>query len=174
MDIERLKNDPDYWNDVAPDEATHCNPDPNSDFRWYNEEKQSAMDREGGRWMDSQSSDFYWASLIPRPASKPWSGPEDGLPPVGADCLMDNARRGWAKVKIIAERDGYLFGWCSEETQVYFSNDPDDFRPLRTEKERVVEWALSQDCQPHEGMLSRADFCAKLYDLGALKMPEEP
>lgn len=71
MDIERLKNDPDYWNDVAPDEATHCNPDPNSDFRWYNEEKQSAMDREGGRWMDSQSSDFYWASLIPRPASKP-------------------------------------------------------------------------------------------------------
>lgn len=102
---------------------------------------------------------------------KQWPGPEDGLPPVGTGCLMDNARRDWAKVEIIADRDGYRFGWCSEELQVYFSSDPDDFRPIRTEKERVVEAAI-QAAGFGEDATIVPIIIGRLYDAGCLKMPE--
>ena len=40
------------------------------------------------------------------------------------------------------------------------------FRPLKTEKEKFVELALSIDCDPSGGMLSRHDYAARLYDKG--------
>lgn len=108
---------------------------------------------------------------------KQWRGPEDGLPPVGE----------WVQFKQIDETGANLNGLeCYvisngkdnagvDVTTAYFNKygyqafASDCFRPIRTKEEKVVGEMLSLDCEPHEGMLSRADFCRKLYREGYRK-----
>lgn len=43
------------------------------------------------------------SDIIQRPQPKPWSGPEDGLPPVGLECEVDHGNgKHWDKVTIVA------------------------------------------------------------------------
>lgn len=170
IDIERLKHDREYWDEVAPEGATHYGPESATHcaawFKGLDDCTQHCM-----ALIPGFNNDLWHNCLtgrddrFPRP-SPAWNG--DGLPPVGCSCLMDNARRGWAQVEIVSEKNGYLLGWCEAETQVYFSNDPQDFRPLKSEKDRVVEAVarvMGIDC-PIPDVMNR------LYDVGALKMPE--
>lgn len=83
IDIERLKHDREYWDSVAPEGATHFQPDKGKSFSWYDIEKKKVFCNPGNRWIESWSPKEYWDSLIPRP-SPTWNG--EGLPPVGVEC----------------------------------------------------------------------------------------
>ena len=48
---------------------------------------------------------------------------------------------------------------------------PSAFRPIKTEEELFVEAALTLDCHPSEGMLSRTDFVIEMHKAG-FKAPE--
>lgn len=69
-----------------------------------------------------------------------WNG--DGLPPVGCECEMQNDRGEWIAVDIIAQNDGFSFGWNYDYRMVYFSDKPAEFRPIRSEAERKREEAV--------------------------------
>ena len=43
---------------------------------------------------------------------------------------------------------------------------PSAFRPIKTEEELFVEAALTLDCHPSEGMLSRTDFVIEMHKAG--------
>lgn len=167
MDIERLKHDRDYWDECDPTgaEATHYCADGGAN-PWVKEGH--VWEDEKGFWREARLKNYDMQNPIPRPTRKQWSGPEDGLPPVGTKGATSG---GVCDVLAVDEvRDQIAIRWHDGELGVVAVQS---FRPLKSEKERVVEWALSQDCDPNEGMLSRSDFCAKLYDAGALKVPEE-
>lgn len=66
-----------------------------------------------------------------------WDG--TGLPPVGCECEMQNDNGQWINVCIIAQFDGFSFGWNYDCRMVYFSDKSDEFRPLRTEAERAID-----------------------------------
>lgn len=63
-----------------------------------------------------------------------WNG--EGLPPVGCECEMQNDRGEWIAVDIIAQNDGFSFGWNYDYRVVYFSDEPAEFRPIPSEAER--------------------------------------
>ncbi|WCI99705.1 hypothetical protein [Klebsiella phage BUCT_49532] len=66
-----------------------------------------------------------------------WDGTD--LPPVGVECEMQNDDGQWINVCIIAQFDGFSFGWNYDCRMVYFSDKPTGFRPLRTEAERAID-----------------------------------
>lgn len=66
-----------------------------------------------------------------------WDG--TNLPPVGYECEMQNDNGQWIDVYIIAQFDGFSFGWNYDCRMVYFSDKPTEFRPLRTEAERAID-----------------------------------
>lgn len=95
---------------LAPEDATHFGPS-NKDWEscW--------MKKIGNRWYgwlyptdtkwdylaDASSNQSRISMLVKRPQPKPWSGPEDGLPPVGLECEVDHGNgKHWDKVTIVA------------------------------------------------------------------------
>lgn len=67
---------------------------------------------------------------------KPWSGPEDGLPPLNTVCQMMDDAGCWIDVLIIANYDGYAHGWTSAEKDCFYSNEPNEFRPVQTNADK--------------------------------------
>lgn len=182
IDVKRLETDLDYWDSIAPEGATHFivyeDKIPNKHTCFYTER--------GDRYIRCGTVIFWrkkdvhpnYFLIIPHPAHKQWSGPEDGLPTVGMECEYDDCDNGWVPTIILAHHPDGSNAWHQSvkadgfsEGRSYSTDSARSFRPLKTEKERVIEWALSQDCEPHEGTMSRKEFCEALYDAGALKMP---
>lgn len=94
---------------------------------------------------------------------KQWRGPEDGLPPVGTVCEVLHLGD-WKETKIIGTDDGLpVFKTEWHDKYAYACGSDFEFRPLRTEEDKAVVEMLALDCEPHEGMLSRENFCRKLY-----------
>lgn len=176
IDIERLKTDLGYWNSVAPegaealiDEELFAKWDGDTELQY----RKGAWRENTNPWSIQRYKDAGVHDIVERP-SPAWDG--SGLPPVGVECEAWFAANEWVKGLIVAhdEVDGvkvavFRYG----EKYVGFTSCC--LRPLKTEKERVVEAALALDEYPRGqsagGMMSRKDFCAKLYDVGALKMP---
>ena len=100
----------------------------------------------------------YGASFVSRelferftkPAAPEW---DDGFPKVHTDCLMADDKGVFQEVRIVSWVDGYVIGWCANKEQVYFSNDTDDFHPLRTKEQRERDELvkLLDDCQMEMG-----------------------
>ncbi|PCI53644.1 MAG: hypothetical protein COB36_11975 [Alphaproteobacteria bacterium] len=108
-----------------------------------------------------------WSDLIELPQE-----PETFVPVVGEECEI-KSNNNWNPIDILAVTAQHvIFNEIGKENEqiVYLLNRK--FRPIKTEREKVIEWALKQDCPPCDGMLSRTDFCGELFDLGALKIPE--
>jgi len=89
IDIERLKHDLDYWNSVAPEEATHYIIDDDGKSR-HVIQPGFYLD-EGDTWWQCDGYS-YWRkdtvnplTSIPRPALL-WDG--EGLPPIGSECTI--------------------------------------------------------------------------------------
>lgn len=60
----------------------------------------------GDEWEKSESmynGQIKQSDIVARPQPKPWSGPEDGLPPVGSVCEQQTwVNRLWRKVEVVA------------------------------------------------------------------------
>ncbi|MGB2246199.1 MAG: hypothetical protein ACPH3N_00940 [Alcanivorax sediminis] len=185
IDIERLKHDREYWDEVAPEGATHYGPNSETHREaWFKgvDESQSCMALIPG-YADDQwhSCMTARADRIPRPA-KQWSGPEDGVPPVGTECECNvNAVIGpgsWFRGKVVANEveDGRyvaVFVYRNEHNSprsVIW--DAPMFRPLKSEKDRVVEAAMGVCREMLFNESYAKQYAEALYDAGALKMPE--
>lgn len=92
---------------LAPEGATHYGYVSEKRICWYIVRDEDRYDyayqnegRNAEKWSTSCGSPGH-SPLIERPTQpKPWSGPEDGLPPIGIECDFSNNR-----VKIIAHID---------------------------------------------------------------------
>lgn len=104
-----------------------------------------------------------------------WDG--EGLPPVGTVCegyVQDIASVWrWLEVEILKHHNIAHSECAVHVTKHTILRWCDQFRPIRTDRERWIESALGCDCDPHQGMLSRRDFCGAIYDAGLAKMPED-
>lgn len=65
----------------------------------------------------------------------------DGVPPIGCSCEMQDSKGAWLPVVIIAKNDGFTFGWSYDYQLVFFGDKADEFRPLRTEAEKLRDAA---------------------------------
>lgn len=86
------------------------------------------------------------SDIIARPQPKPWSGPEDGLPPVGIECEVENPLEDgqWCKVKILAwDAECAVFQAGADYPYVYDGQGLEGFRPLRT-PEQLRENAIRE------------------------------
>lgn len=93
---------------LAPEGATHWTPDRTVynqflkfDKKWFWFGEGWVEYGDGSDWMKSQL-----AGVISKPEAdqpKPWSGQEDGLPPVGTVCeYLDDGNGDWEEVTIVA------------------------------------------------------------------------
>lgn len=97
-----------------------------------------------------------------------YDGVSNGLPPV--DWKGEALRNGeWLAGKVVYHSFyGNALFVDNEDAFAFWTKE---FRPLRTARERFIEAALSLDCEPQQGMLSRNDFVGAMYDAG-FKEPE--
>lgn len=94
--------------------------------------------------------------------------PGETLPPVGEICefYFDGS---WDKALILA-RDGD-FAWVNVLGRDHVTaDDPKEFRPIRTDRDKAVE-AASKHLNS-KGWVSRGNELASLYDAGLLRLPE--
>lgn len=124
------------------------------------------------------SNIIAYRPIIDQPASdepKGWCG--EGLPPVGEKILVRKNDNDWLTVEVVAHDDGgVIYRDPATTDHGYKWAVAGGIRPIPTPRERWVEKALSLDCDPCAGMLSRKDFCGELYDSlasGKLSLPEK-
>jgi hypothetical protein len=148
---------------AAPKDATHYNEINNMfyklvghEFYFYEMDNETLV--RGG------NKSRYQCVFIERPQPKPWSGPEDGLPPVNTSCQMQDDVGCWVDVLIIANYDSYAHGWQSAEQDCFYSNDPTEFRAAST-PEQIRETAIRElmdiaqvDCRVTAARLVDAGF----------------
>jgi hypothetical protein len=105
---------------------------------------------------------------------KPWNG--EGLPPVGVDVTHTDEKGFSAIVRIIAHAKnpdtGIPLAIFFNKVEGIGGSRAEFFEPIKSERERVMEAALAVYCEPNLGMLSRQEFCERLYDCGMLKLSE--
>lgn len=71
-----------------------------------------------------------------------WDGV--GMPPVGCECEMQDAVGEFIPVGIIANHDGFAFGWNYDRHAVYFSDKRCEFRPRRSEADKKRDGAVNE------------------------------
>lgn len=98
---------------LAPDDATHFGP---STKDW----EPCWMKKIGNHWYgwlyptdtkwdylaDASSNQSRISMLVKRPQPKPWSGPEDGLPPTGTVCEHKRVHE-WQQIEVFAVKPNY-------------------------------------------------------------------
>ena len=186
IDIGRLATDRAYWDSVAPEGATHYDPEDMA-TPWMMETTSN--------WM------FYWGSkkewavyaqkamltrilarLVIRPdAPEEWDGTD--LPPVGVECeYLTAPREGqgnfapvWENcvVKYASENGAFLLDKNRDEIFMDSTDYDIRFRPLRTpeqrERQSVIEQAFSKLSEFHDADQVLGD----LYDAGMLRKQED-
>ena len=128
---------------LAPEGATHKETScPNGFWYKFDFHNNQACFWSGKGWTNPISADAYndgsMDTMEPRPA-KPWSGPEDGLPPTGTVCELRTKRGGWgeAEIKYQGRRGICVWLWVRHDgnsEQVEWAESPDklEFRAIRT------------------------------------------
>jgi len=103
--------------------------------------------------------------------------PEQYMPKVGDECeYVINDSDSWYKCQIFDigqvgiymychhfDTSDYMYQWVRKATVA--------FRPIKTEREKVIEWAMDKVCEPLN-ILDDSKAMGHLYDLGALKIPD--
>lgn len=129
----------------APDGATHYSE--RGYMRWYKCENGGVCGYSDKRWVPLPLDVFSEKdkeALMEKP--KQWRGPEDGLPPIGAECEVFHNDE-WIKCEIIGHFKqpagmcvAFVYGYDEKfgirDIDYYM---PDAFRTLRTEEDKVVE-----------------------------------
>lgn len=125
-------------------EATHCSASRNPQAIWYIVGNNSHLWKRGtfGRWIES-SVLLCHDGLIARPQPKPWSGPEDGLPPVGFVCEAELYKGGgWIEGFVAYYGKAHFVFESSQLTvgvEIAVKIRTSSFRPLRTEEQLAAE-----------------------------------
>ena len=90
------------------------------------------------------------------------------FPPVGCECEMIDDRCEWVKCDVIAHKDSFCIAWVSSRMSPFYTNDWNEFRPLRTEREKAIE-DMSQVMHEHDSIIND-DTLGALYDAGYRKV----
>jgi len=173
INVEKLKTDREYWDSVAP-EGAEALIDKALFLKWVGD---TELQYHRGEWRESAHSwslqrykDKGYHDVVERP-SPSWDG--SGLPQVGVVCEIAMIS---APVKIVAHvREGgdtLAVYQCLKEED-WGAHSANKFRPLKTEKERVVEAvikALGFEGTDYTDTQMYGTLC-NAYDAGALKMP---
>ena len=177
IDTKRLAKDRAYWDEVAPEGATHIHAYSGGFFQWVKANLSGANNyywhNRFSEWEEKEGPRYGSLIACPKEPEK-WN---DGLPPVGVECEVDDVDQGWISAIVIGYDDTEGVVVCKTPYGYDGYDGYSNFRPLRMpeqcECDEVVEAALSMDCRPSDGMLSRTDFCRALYDAGMLRRAEE-
>lgn len=91
-----------------------------------------------------------------------WDG--EGLPPVGVECEFNHPDFGWTPCEVVGQycHDAV----CAPNGGGYFGGRFSDFRPIKSERDKVIHEAKAQLVGAGD------DILAALYDAGMLKMPD--
>lgn len=192
IDVQRLKNDPAYWDEVAPEgAAAYVEADPvanrsHEGVGFFAAEIKEAGSGTGWEGVKMDGTTFhvfagYW-NIVLRPTQPQWRGPEDGLPPVGTVAMGKMpAWRKEERCKVIA----HLHGSCVVVHGIGDNPDSwstlswcDQFRPLKSDKERAVEMALREagysiDGPYNDDVRTIVKALRKAYSAGLLRLPED-
>ena len=172
--IERLKVDRKYWNEVAPEGATHYQP---QQQMFYKRNGKDSWRVYSNRWWKSPATSDS-ALWVKRPEQ--WI---DGLPPVGVECeYLTAPREGqgnfapvWENcvVKYASENGAFLLDKNRDEIFMDSTDYDIRFRPIRTpeqrERQSVIEQAFSKLSEFHDADQVLGD----LYDAGMLHKQED-
>jgi hypothetical protein len=187
IDLERLALDADYWDEVAPEGATHF---------MYSEKFVKWID--GVEWAFYTSSDKAWkqATLTwplqkytdngnevvakpSKPAAQEWDG--KGLPPVGTRVICLTCS-GWsADATIVHVTITGIAIAEMDDGSVYHSVCAEKFRPIRSQAERELEEFVSavlkvaplpadDEINPRQYLINSL---SALYEVGMLRMPDQ-
>jgi hypothetical protein len=179
IDLKRLAVDLDYWDEVAPDGATHF---------MYSEKFVKWVD--GVEWAFYASSGREWKKthcnwmlkqylnnatfVLGKPskvAAPEWDG--TGLPPVGCECEVKGAVENWCKCEIVAHHKGRAVFFCDHwaHESDYDALPASHFRPIRSqaERERKELATFLEDCHLEMGSYwcpeKEADYILSSYDV---------
>lgn len=147
IDIERLKQDSDYWNQVGPEGATHYWARSGD---WYKVENDGTI---------LAFYDYRWRQAChgfrvdkddvierPKPQSSEWDG--EWLPPVGCVCefTMSSTQSGWTECLVMGYYDDlvwitahYKYSGLYSGSRLTMVLPHIKFRPIRTQAERERE-----------------------------------
>lgn len=157
---------------LAPEGATHFHfGSVKYSAHWKKEGYFCVTDFESAGWRE----DFHPITISeyierPQPEHKPWSGPEDGLPPIGSVCEVENPLEHgqWCKVKILAwDAECAVFQAEADYPYVYDGQGIEGFRQIRT-PEQLRETAIREvmdiaqvDCRVTAARLVDAGYSRK-------------
>jgi hypothetical protein len=143
IDLKRLAVDADYWDEVAPEGATHF---------MYSEKFVKWVD--GVEWEFYAFSDRVWKEafcdwslqdyinrgdgcVTAKPAAQEWDG--EGLPPVGIICDVWHLKKTWRRAGIVAyvmSVEGEKAVWQLVDYSEWGGDLACNFRPIRSQAER--------------------------------------
>jgi len=102
---------------------------------------------------------------VPRPVVSEYDGTE--LPTIGTICEMLDGNGIFVMVEIFAAHEGFHHGWSEERVQAYFSDEVNDFRPIKTERERAID---EISAAYFEGARGHMGGIAGIYEAGFRKV----
>lgn len=128
---------------LAPEGATHKDFTPHGLWYRFNTETDIVCYWNNKVWQKSGTTEQYndgsMDHMEARPV-KPWSGPEDGLPPVGVECEVDHGNgKHWDKVTILAHHGEKAIYLDPIRGIHYIWGLLKDFRTIRTPEQRAAE-----------------------------------
>lgn len=87
------------------------------------------------------------------------------FPPVGIDCEINEPNMSYhgRSIHVFAHYNGRAFAWDEIEGAAYHSDDPSEFRPIQTEKQKIIKEIM--DILPYSGFCYEVEKTAeKIYD----------
>lgn len=177
---EAQLNDPKWWDENAPEGATHL-AWLNHGWTWWKPgEKKCGMlwHRRFSEWQERYDESIAKHRRPTKPEPQEWDG--EGWTPIGCQCerfIGDEVYR----VTVVAHFDGEVVVHQEDAAPEYTGVDPGYLRPPRTKEQRDRDQAVNAALLLNEypsgegsgGLMSRRAFCEALYDAGMLRKAGE-
>ena len=90
------------------------------------------------------------------------------FPPVGTICEMIDDKNTWLECEVISHKDGSCIGWIPSRKSPFYTYDKSEFRPLRTEREKVIDEMYQAAFSI--GSKINAETIGAIYDAGYRKV----